>query len=205
MILSSKEDYAIALMAEYMKYEGVKEKGSNSPTWTDGQELNHIRDSIVYLKKQMESLNFFPEIYYKETPAQVPQRYMLNADVIRKKAKETLQTCKSSEDYKFIFSHGGLLSEQQRGWICLDGIVNDILRMERMIRIDNLVKMKKYSDATKYLKGFKVCRRGLEELLEEMRDLEPPEEPKEPEVIYEQMKLSDYEKRNESDICKQTE
>lgn len=205
MICSCDKDYALALMAEYMKYEEVKEKGSSSPIWTDGQELNHIRDSIIYLKKKMESLNFFPEIYYKETPVQVPQRYMLKAEEIRKKAKETLQMCKESEDYQFIFSHGGLLEEQQRAWICLDGIINDILRMERMIRIDNLVEMKKYSDPAKYLKGFRVCRNGLEELLEEMEDLEPPEEPEEPEVIYKQMKLSDYEKRNESDICKQTE
>lgn len=194
MICSCKKDYALALMAEYMKYEEVREKGSYSPIWTDGQELNHIRDSIIYLKKKMESLEFYPEIYYKETPAQVPQRYMVNAEGIRKAAKETLQACKESEDYQFIFCNGAFLSEQQRGWICLDGIINDILRMERMIRIDNLVEMKKYSDSAKYLKGFKVCRSGLEELLEEMKDLEPPEEPKEPEVIYRQMKLSDYKK-----------
>ena len=40
MICSCDKDYALALMAEYMKYEEVKEKGSSSPIWTDGQELN---------------------------------------------------------------------------------------------------------------------------------------------------------------------
>lgn len=188
----NKEDLAFKLMGKFLEWENVKIEGSSSPVWTDGQELNHIRDSIIYLKKEMESLNYLPEAYYQETPPKMSQRYMVNAEEIRKKAKETLRICKENEDYQFIFSHGAPLDEQQKNWICLDGILNGILRMERMIRIDNLVEMKKYDEPEKYLKSFKVCRKGLEELLEELEDLKPPEKPKEPEVLYEQMNLSTY-------------
>lgn len=103
-----------------------------------------------------------------------------------------MRICKENEDYQFIFSHGAPLDEQQKNWICLNGILNSILRMERMIRIDNLVEMKKYDEPEKYLKSFKVCRKGLEELLEELEDLKPPEKLKEPEVLYKQMNLSTY-------------
>lgn len=187
-----KEDLAIKLMAKFLEWENVKLEGSSSPVWTDGQELNHIRDSIIYLKKEMESLNYLPEIYYRNTPPKMLQRYMVHAETIREKAKETLRICRENEDYQFIFSHGAPLDEQQKNWICLDGILNSVLRMERMIRVDNLVEMKKYDEPDEYLKSFKVCRKGLEELLEELEDLKPPEEQKEPEVLYEQMNLSTY-------------
>lgn len=193
----NKEDLAFKLMGKFLEWENAKIEGSSSPVWTDGQELNHIRDSIIYLKREMESLDYLPEIYYRETPPVMPQRYMAHPEEIRQKAKETLNICKENEDYQFIFSHGTPLDEQQKSWICLDGILNSVLRMERMIRVDNLVEMKKYDKADKYLKSFEVCRKGLEELLEELEDLNPPEEPKEPEVVYEQMKLSDYEREME--------
>lgn len=185
----NKEDLAFKLMAKFLEWQTVKEEGDNSPVWTDGQALNHIRDSIIRLKREMESLNYFPEVYYRETPDQMPQCYMVNADEIREKAKETLQICQEDENYQFIFSHGSELDEQQKSWICLDGTINSVLRMARMIRIGNLVEMKKYSELDKYLKSFKVCRKGLEELLEELEDLKLSEKPKEPEVIYEQIKL----------------
>lgn len=181
----SREDLAFKLMAKFLEWENVKLEGSSSPVWTDGQELNHIRDSIIYLKKEMESLNYFPEIYYQETPPKMPQRYMVHAEEIRKKAKETLRVCRENEDYQFIFAHGTLLEEQQKNWICLDGILNSVLRMERMIRIDNLVEMKKYDKPEKYLKSFKVCRKGMEEMLEELENFKLPEKPEEPEVLYE--------------------
>ena len=187
-----KQELAIKLMAKFLEWENVKAEGSSSPVWTDGQELNHIRDSIIYLKKEMESLDYFPEVYCRENPPKMPQRYMVNAEEIRKRAKETLQACKENEDYQFIFCRGSALDEQQKSWICLEGIINSVLRMERMIRIDNLVEMKKYDSPEKYLKSFKVCRKGLEEILEELEDFKLLEESKEPETIYEQMNLSTY-------------
>lgn len=185
-----KQELAIKLMAKFLEWENVKAEGSSSPVWTDGQELNYIRDSIIYLKREMESLDYFPEAYYKETPPKMPQRYMVNAEEIRKRAKETLKACKENEDYQFIFCHGSVLDEQQKGWICLEGVLNSVLRLERMIRTDNLVEMKKYLEPDKYLKGFIVCRQGLEELLAELEDFKEPEKAKEPEVLYEQIKLS---------------
>lgn len=187
-----KEKLALQLMAKFMEWENVKAEGSSSPVWTDGQELNYIRDSIIRIKEEMESLNYLPEAYYRETPPKMPCRYMVNGDEIRKKAKETLQVCRENEDYQFIFCHGGLLNEQQKSWICVDGILDSILKLSVFIRTDNLVEMKKYLKPEKYLKEFEVCRKQLEELLTELEELKPPEEPKEPEMKYEQMDLSIY-------------
>ena len=188
----NKEELVLKLMAKFLAWENVKTEGSSSPVWTDGQELNHIRDSIIYLKKKMESLNFFPEVYYTETPPKMPYFYMVNGEEICNRAKETMQICRENDDYQFIFSHGSLLDEQQKSWICVDGILNSIRQMERFIHTGNLVEMKKYSKPDKYLKSFRICRRELEELLEEIEEMKQPEEPREQEMKCEQMNLKEY-------------
>lgn len=191
------EQLAFELLGAFYKWHEIRVNGSSSPVWTDGRELNYVRDSIIYLKSKMESLNFFPEVYNVETPDKMPERFMVKADEIRGKAKETLRICKEDENYKFLFRNGGGLEEEQNNWICLTGVLNSILRMERIIRIDNLVEMKKYSEPDRYLKSFKVCREQLEELLEELEDLKPEKEEKPPEIKYEQMKLSDWRKMSD--------
>lgn len=193
----SKEKLAFALMAKFLEWNNVRTEGSSSPVWTDGQELNHIRKSIIYLKEEMKQLETLPEVYFTETPPKMPERFMVKGEEIRERAKETLEVCQKNEDYQFLFCHGSALDEQQKAWICLDGIINSILRMERMIRIDNLVEMKKYQSPDKYIKSFKICRKGLEELLEELEELKPPEEVKKPEILYEQISLKEF---MESDV-----
>lgn len=177
------------LKAMYMKWQEVKKNGTDSPSWTDGEELNGIQRQIVRQKKEMKEQGVLTDTYFKETPPVMPQRFMVHAEDIREKAKQTLEAYLASEDYQFIFSSGGILEEQQRDWICLEGIISNVLKLQKDIEKDNLVHMKKHIDPEPYLKLFKKCRKQMEELIEEMKELEPPEEPEEPEV-YEQMKLS---------------
>lgn len=177
------------LKAMYMKWQEVQKNGTDSPSWTDGEDMNYIRKQIVQHKKVMKKQGVFTKSYYEETPPMMPQRFMVHAEDIREKAKRTLEIYLESEDYQFIFSSGGILEEQQRDWICLDGIISNVLKLQKDIEKDNLVHMKKHIDPEPYLKLFKKCRKQMKELIEEMKELEPPEEPEEPE-IYEQMKLS---------------
>ena len=61
------------LMLSHMRWRKIQEEGCNDPFWSDGANLNLIRNHIIYfrdeIRKLCENKNLpLPELYYEEVP-----------------------------------------------------------------------------------------------------------------------------------------
>lgn len=182
----SGEKTASRLAGRFLEWETVRETGSPSTIWTDGYALNYIRNFILSLKGELEKTGFLPELYYRNTPPKMPEEFMLNADEISRAAEETQRTVLESGDYEYIVRSIGGLDERQKNDTGVFGIFHMIERMCEDIEHDRTVNLKKYSEVSRMLGMLSECRKNVEELIAELKDLTEQEE-KKPAECYEQM------------------
>jgi hypothetical protein len=64
------------------RWKSIYQNGCSDPFWSDGCNLNLIRNHISHYKKQIEELypnSDYPEAYYQDTPPKVDNNYMANS------------------------------------------------------------------------------------------------------------------------------
>lgn len=173
------------LAALFIGWNHVKEHGSASPVWTDGQDLNFIRGKMERLEKEIKSLaaEHHVEVRLEELPPRVSDGYMLRAGKIKERALEVFEEC-YSEDYFFILKHARTLDEGQQEETGAAALFAEMREFALALERDNVVKLKKYGDNRRLLRKILDCKKKVEELLEEPQDLELPKEQQEPEEIY---------------------
>lgn len=151
-------DYATALENDYARWDELFTNGGSDPFWTDGVNLNLVRNHILYdkeqLKKQENSLFGLPEIYYREIPPEVDSNYMARPDEIRANARKAMEIIDADENLKFVRQQFPSLSEQQRKQYCLPAIINYAENLRRAIAADDLIIMRRYEHLDSYLESF---------------------------------------------------
>lgn len=65
------------------RWKFINENGCNDPAWTDGCNMNLVRNHILYYKKKISELCsregfIMPEEYYLPTPPEVDNNFMAN-------------------------------------------------------------------------------------------------------------------------------
>lgn len=158
----------------------IKEHGAGDPYWEDGVNLNLVRNHIIYYKRMCEEKLLpedYPEEYYLETPPEVDNKFMARDDIIRERAKMSLQEYKTNPDYLHLKSVLGEIPEQQKEVLRLMNILNYTAGLEQAIRDDNLVVMRKHEHPERYSESFAECRKKVEEFLGEHQEKEEKELP----------------------------
>ena len=64
-------------------WKDINQNGCNDPFWSDGTNMNLVRNHIIYYKRQLEDVCQsegcdLPEEYYLATPPEVDNKYMAN-------------------------------------------------------------------------------------------------------------------------------
>ena len=105
------------LTSSYARWEYLFEYGGQDPFWPDGVNLDLVRNHILSYKDSIrelveaesEELSLFglsyPDIYYRETPMEVPGDYMARPDAIRQRAKEQLALYESDPNFQFCIEN----------------------------------------------------------------------------------------------------
>lgn len=109
-IEEQKKEAENNLIENHKHWKDVYENGGSDPMNPDGCNLNLIRNHILYEKKRLEELDFYPDAYYMEVPEIVPRTYMAKVDEIRKKAVEMVERVEQDPNYKYIKKHYHSLS-----------------------------------------------------------------------------------------------
>ena len=176
--------------AFFIEWNYVKEHGSSSPIWTDGQDLNFIRGKMERLELEIRGLadKYKKEVQLEELPPKVSDGYMLNAGKIKERALEVFEEC-HGEDYLFILKHASKLDEEQKEETGVSALFVRMKEFATALERDNIVKLKHYEDSEFLLKDICSCKGKLEELLEELEELDGPPVLPEQKKIYEQMEL----------------
>lgn len=99
---SRKEQLAEVIRESHEQWKRLWENGGNDPFWTDGVNLNLVRNHIIYGHRLCEEElqeGDYPEEYYLPLPEKVPPNYMVKGDEIRRKASELMRNIKKNPDY----------------------------------------------------------------------------------------------------------
>lgn len=78
---------------EYKMWDWIAEHGCSDPFWTDGANMNIIRNHIIYYKKQLisqaeEENAPIPQEFYWALPPEVPDTYMVKSGRCYKRCKK---------------------------------------------------------------------------------------------------------------------
>ena len=76
------------LQDRFERWDYIKENGTHDPFWSDGVNINLVRNHCLYGRKQIKALCEahglpYPEIYQKPVPPKMPQDFMATNRVCR--------------------------------------------------------------------------------------------------------------------------
>lgn len=86
---SRKEQLAEVIRESHEQWKRLWKNGGSDPFWSDGVNLNLVRNHIIYGRRLCEEElqeGDYPEEYYLPLPEKVPSNYMVKSDEIRRKA-----------------------------------------------------------------------------------------------------------------------
>ena len=153
-----KTDYAAELEKSYAQWDEVFTRGGSDPFWTDGVNLELVRNRIISCKQQLEkqenSLFGLPDIYYRELPPEVDCNYMARPDEIRENARKAMEIIDADENLKFVREQAPSLSDAQYKQFCIAAVINYAENLRRAIAADDLVIMRRYEHPDSYLESF---------------------------------------------------
>lgn len=155
------------LKERYEHWNYLKQHGGQDPFWEDGSNMNLVRNHIINIKRKMEEKDTQLELFNKEIPPEVDNKYMARADEIRKNAKRALAEYKASKDYQYLLKAIGRLNDRQREQTSINYVVGYCRGLESYIKSDDLVAMRRHESYERYLKSFYECKKKVENVLKE--------------------------------------
>lgn len=146
----------------YRRWHDIYQNGCYDPTWTDGVNLNLVRQQLQYAKRCIaQDCNEIgcelPEIYYKELPPEVDDSYMANPNLIRENAKVVLSKLMVMPEYIFLKEQDNELNSVQKEKICYYSVLGYVTRLKAAIAKDDLVCMRLYRIPERYFDSIKCC------------------------------------------------
>lgn len=140
--------------------------GCSDPFWSDGCNLNLVRNHISYYKKQIEEAHpngNYPEAYYKKTPPKVDNDYMAQPETIKVNAESSLSICKNDPNYNFLLFVASKLNKTIKEQTCIDNVIGYVRGLEIAISENDLISMRRGSKAF-YIRAFKDCADRVKDL-----------------------------------------
>lgn len=138
--MSRKEQLAEVIRESHEQWKRLWKNGGNDPFWTDGVNLNLVRNHIIYGRRLCEEelqKGDYPEEYYLPLPEEVSLNYMVKGDEIRRMAYERMQNIKKNSDYIRLFGKSEKSQKEAN-------IIRYISGYSQSILEDDLVAMRRF-------------------------------------------------------------
>ena len=161
------EDYTKSLTDSFTRWDYLYTYGGQDPFYTDGVNLNLVRNHILYFKGLIADTmppERYPDIYFRETPQEVDPDYMARTDDILVRAKVSLNLYKANPDYRFLCREVNSLSPKNANLISIRNVICYARDLERAITDGDLVTMRRHENPEHYLDSFASCAKRLREL-----------------------------------------
>lgn len=179
--MSKKEtNYEKELITDHNRWNQLYKYGGSDPFWSDGCNLNLVRNHIIYDRERLEEQNQFPEAYYWEIPPEVDNGYMARADEILLHAAKALNVYRSDPNYQFLIENGNRISKKEAENISYGNVIGYVSGLQYYLEkaenasereySDILLCLRRHENPSGYQESFARCRRGLEVILEKCKD-----------------------------------
>lgn len=155
------------LQQTFDRWDELYTFGGHDPFWSDGCNLNLVRNHIRYYKKKIEAAyepQNYPAIYYRETPEEVPQDYMARSEEIRANARKSVKLYKADENYRFLLSQMNRLHPKHVKETCIKNVIYYVKGLEQAIASDDLIAMRRHEQPDRYMEAFNECAEKVKSL-----------------------------------------
>lgn len=157
------------LIKDYARWNNLYENGGQDPFYSDGCNLNLVRNHIIFDKRRLDELKYFPDVYYWELPDEVSNDYMARPDYIREKAKEFLNKIREDVNYKYILENYKRVSKKVVDELNLTFSYSFADWLEKFIKEDDLINMRlRGVNGEWVVEVFKERREQLENLINKL-------------------------------------
>lgn len=170
-----EDDPAVQLEERFARWDFLYQHGGSDPFWSDGVNLNLVRNHIIYYKNKLAescSDGAYPDIYYRDTPREVDQNYMARADEIRSNAQKSLEIYQSDPHYIYCKKHARELTPNELKRFPVENVLGYVSGLERAIASGDLITMRRHEDADRYLDSFERCKNEIRKIFS-ARELDP--------------------------------
>lgn len=163
----NKVNYVEQLEKDYQHWQDVYENGCNDPSWSDGMNLNLIRNHIIYDKRQLkETLDEreLPEVYYKELPPKVDYDYMAKPVEILETAIRYYSECTSLEEWNTLDNAFDFLDRKDSKQQSVRFLVSRIRNLKIAIDSMDYVTMRRFKDPTEDVEKIRTYTKELKNM-----------------------------------------
>ena len=163
-------EYTASLEERFDRWDEVYKNGCRDPLWSDGVNLNLIRNHIRYYKEELEKEmtdGAYPPIYYRETPPTVDAEYIARKEEIKENAIKTLVVLQDDATLKMIKRKMLGMDEKFLTQNSVKAVVNYETALQRAIEENDFVVMRRYEQPGYYMDSINSCA-------EKMREYVPP-------------------------------
>ncbi|MDR2163278.1 MAG: hypothetical protein LBO70_04975 [Clostridiales Family XIII bacterium] len=153
-----KEDLGQSLCDEYARWEHLNEYGGHDPFYSDGVNMNLVRNHIIYYKRQIKEScdeGSYPDAYYRPLPPEADHGYIARKNEILDNAKLSLEKYKTSEDYLYILAHRYDFTEKTASKLCIPNVLGYVTGLEDAIRDGDYITMRRHENYESYLGSFR--------------------------------------------------
>ena len=172
--------YTKRLEESFRQWDELKKNGSQDPFYADGVNMNLVRNHIIYDKGELErickaSLFKLPDIYYEETPEEVPMDFMARPEEIRRNSLRTLNTLQSHPDYKYLVSLRSMAEGLDKKSVLRNAVLCGISVVELLnivTKEDDLVTLRRYENTERQVENITRQAEKARELIAEGKENE---------------------------------
>lgn len=158
------------LQESFSRWEYLYNNGGSDPFWSDGVNLNLVRNHILYYKSQIlelceENPFFIPEEYDHPTPEIVPDDYMAKSEEIRKNAEQASLLYEETDVFTKLADILKKKDKKDKPDQSLLNIIGYKRACEQAIQENDLVAMRRFYPE-RVEKDIEAAKKYLEELKE---------------------------------------
>lgn len=168
MKIIDKDETVQELKEGFERWDILYNYGGNDPLWSDGVNLNLVRNHIITYKKRIEEIfskEEYPDIYYRDTPFEVDNDYMAKPDEIRIASKQILESWKQYFYLDELKTAKYYLDKHQLVKTGIQQAVNRIHVLEIAVQDDDLVTMRRLNNyANQQFEDMKTAFEKLQEI-----------------------------------------
>jgi len=133
--------------SSYERWKFVYENGCSDPTWSDGVNLNLVRNHILMARKRLvemcETEGYEkPPILLRGIPDKVDTEFMAKADEIRERGKQYLERIESDKEYAEFQDELKRLSPPQKLRSDIQRVLCETRRLKSAVLNDNLIDIR---------------------------------------------------------------
>lgn len=169
MAKKNQENPLEGLERAYAHWQDLYENGGLDPFHADGENLNLVRNHIIYYKHQIEEtcpLYTADALYQRDLPPEVCQDYMARFDEIRTAAEKSLKIYQADPNYQYLLRQQDMLTPRQRKDTMIDNVLGYVRGLEIAMWEDDLVSMRRHRKPDGYLESFRGCAERVRAALE---------------------------------------